>query len=138
MHTLTERWKFSSAGRASALQAEGHRFEPYNFHQKDRVSGFFIADRQDERSDWWKATRFCHRHGSFNFHQKDRVSGFFIADRQDERSEWWKATRFCRRHGSFKKISYIFISFIIEIVRFDITFKLVLIIKIRKNLLQFD
>ena len=25
-------WKFSSAGRASALQAEGHRFEPYNFH----------------------------------------------------------------------------------------------------------
>ena len=42
MHTLTERWKFSSAGRASALQAEGHRFEPYNFHQKDRVSGFFL------------------------------------------------------------------------------------------------
>ena len=27
-------WKFSSAGRASALQAEGHRFEPYNFHQR--------------------------------------------------------------------------------------------------------
>ena len=27
-------WKFSSAGRASALQAEGHRFDPYNFHQK--------------------------------------------------------------------------------------------------------
>ena len=25
--------KFSSAGRASALQAEGHRFEPYNSHQ---------------------------------------------------------------------------------------------------------
>ncbi len=25
-------WKFSSAGRASALQAEGHRFDPYNFH----------------------------------------------------------------------------------------------------------
>ena len=27
-------WKFSSAGRASALQAEGHRFEPCNFHFK--------------------------------------------------------------------------------------------------------
>ena len=27
------KWKFSSAGRASALQAEGHRFDPYNFHQ---------------------------------------------------------------------------------------------------------
>ena len=25
-------WEFSSAGRASALQAEGHRFEPYNSH----------------------------------------------------------------------------------------------------------
>ena len=25
-------WKFSSAGRASALQAEGQRFEPVNFH----------------------------------------------------------------------------------------------------------
>ena len=26
-------WKHSSVGRASALQAEGHRFEPYCFHQ---------------------------------------------------------------------------------------------------------
>ena len=25
-------WKFSSAGRASALQAEGHRFEPCRSH----------------------------------------------------------------------------------------------------------
>ena len=29
-------WDYSSAGRASALQAEGHRFEPYWSH-------FFIA-----------------------------------------------------------------------------------------------
>ncbi len=29
---LTDSWRFSSAGRASALQAEGHRFEPYNLH----------------------------------------------------------------------------------------------------------
>ena len=28
----TKLWEFSSAGRASALQAEGHRFEPYNSH----------------------------------------------------------------------------------------------------------
>ena len=28
-----DRWEFSSAGRASALQAEGHRFEPCNSHQ---------------------------------------------------------------------------------------------------------
>ena len=25
-------WRISSAGRASALQAEGHRFEPYILH----------------------------------------------------------------------------------------------------------
>ena len=27
-------WGLSSAGRASALQAEGHRFEPYCSHHK--------------------------------------------------------------------------------------------------------
>ena len=27
-----KKWEHSSAGRASALQAEGHRFEPYRFH----------------------------------------------------------------------------------------------------------
>ena len=27
-------WDLSSAGRASALQAEGHRFEPYRSHLK--------------------------------------------------------------------------------------------------------
>ena len=27
-------WKHSSAGRASALQAEGHRFDPCCFHHK--------------------------------------------------------------------------------------------------------
>ena len=27
-------WDLSSAGRASALQAEGHRFEPYRSHFK--------------------------------------------------------------------------------------------------------
>ena len=26
------RWRFSSVGRASALQAEGQRFEPVNLH----------------------------------------------------------------------------------------------------------
>ena len=28
----SRKWKHSSVGRASALQAEGHRFEPYCFH----------------------------------------------------------------------------------------------------------
>ena len=30
-------WELSSAGRASALQAEGHRFEPYSSHWYGRV-----------------------------------------------------------------------------------------------------
>ena len=30
----TPMWGLSSAGRASALQAEGHRFEPYRPHFK--------------------------------------------------------------------------------------------------------
>ena len=29
---LERKWDLSSAGRASALQAEGHRFEPYRSH----------------------------------------------------------------------------------------------------------
>ena len=42
------KWKFSSAGRASALQAEGQRFEPVNFHHKDIPKGmsFFISLKQ--------------------------------------------------------------------------------------------
>ena len=32
----TKTWDHSSAGRASALQAEGHRFEPYWSHWKTK------------------------------------------------------------------------------------------------------
>ena len=32
MYSLRYIWDLSSAGRASALQAEGHRFEPYRSH----------------------------------------------------------------------------------------------------------
>ena len=31
-------WGLSSAGRASALQAEGHRFEPYRPHEKPNMA----------------------------------------------------------------------------------------------------
>ena len=31
------KWDLSSAGRASALQAEGHRFEPYRSHSNCMV-----------------------------------------------------------------------------------------------------
>ena len=32
--SLIEKWRFSSAGRASALQAEGQRFDPVNLHNE--------------------------------------------------------------------------------------------------------
>ena len=40
-----QKWEFSSAGRASALQAEGHRFEPYNSHQKLNFRGGLTKKR---------------------------------------------------------------------------------------------
>ena len=52
-------WDLSSAGRASALQAEGHRFEPYRSHlNKFWYTGFIqkiagvaeLADAQDLKS----------------------------------------------------------------------------------------
>ena len=38
----TKLWEFSSAGRASALQAEGHRFEPYNSHHLPDYDGLVV------------------------------------------------------------------------------------------------
>ena len=38
MHTIYTSWGLSSAGRASALQAEGHRFEPCRPHSKYNLS----------------------------------------------------------------------------------------------------
>ena len=96
MHTLRA-WKFSSAGRASALQAEGHRFEPYNFHQKRRPRGlFFIAEGKPSGARWWKATRFCRMQVLITKPKKKIEKSFFYCRRQAERSEGWKATRFCR------------------------------------------
>ena len=40
-------WDLSSAGRASALQAEGHRFEPYRSHYAAVAE---LADAQDLKS----------------------------------------------------------------------------------------
>ena len=40
-----KRWKHSSAGRASALQAEGHRFEPCCFHHRRRSSSVWLECR---------------------------------------------------------------------------------------------
>ena len=36
-------WEFSSVGRASALQAGGHRFEPYNSHHFIVYAGVLVV-----------------------------------------------------------------------------------------------
>ena len=46
-------WGLSSAGRASALQAEGHRFEPcrpHLFAKADNAGVAELADAQDLKS----------------------------------------------------------------------------------------
>ena len=40
-------WDHSSAGRASALQAEGHRFEPYRPHSHVCVRNAAVAEQAD-------------------------------------------------------------------------------------------
>ena len=48
------KWDLSSAGRASALQAEGHRFEPYRSHSCESDLAYAVvaelADAQDLKS----------------------------------------------------------------------------------------
>ena len=52
--TTSNAWDLSSAGRASALQAEGHRFEPYRSHLRQLNIAYArvaeLADAQDLKS----------------------------------------------------------------------------------------
>ena len=65
VYIITMLWAFSSAGRASAWRAEGHRFEPCSaHHSKHKISqestflGFFIKKLEQYSSGWrersWK------------------------------------------------------------------------------------
>ena len=60
------KWNLSSAGRASALQAEGHRFEPYRFHygeiaQLARARGSYPRCRGFESpSRYYRCCRLQH------------------------------------------------------------------------------
>ena len=45
-------WGLSSAGRASALQAEGHRFEPYRPHTKTKYGGIAQLARAHGSYPW--------------------------------------------------------------------------------------
>ena len=61
-------WDHSSAGRASALQAEGHRFEPYWSHTFSKISCGGIAQLARAHGSypwcrWFKSSSryfFCH------------------------------------------------------------------------------
>ena len=46
-------WGLSSAGRASALQAEGHRFESYRPHNIIYAAVAELADARDLKSNGW-------------------------------------------------------------------------------------
>ena len=48
-------WGLSSAGRASALQAEGHRFEPYRPHRPGGIAQLARARGSYPRCRWFKS-----------------------------------------------------------------------------------
>ena len=43
---MASTWEHSSAGRASALQAEGHRFEPYCSHHILAIASLIYVMRE--------------------------------------------------------------------------------------------
>ena len=49
LYALGVQWDLSSAGRASALQAEGHRFEPYRSHSLCIAHGYCGVRDRDSR-----------------------------------------------------------------------------------------
>ena len=69
------KWEHSSAGRASALQAEGHRFEPYCSHH------FFGPVAQLVRA------LACHARGRGFEPHSDRHIYAFVAQSVEQRTE---------------------------------------------------
>ena len=100
MHLQQKLWGLSSAGRASALQAEGHRFEPYRFHcgeiaQLARACGSYPQCRGFEspsRYDW----NASEKSGAFLFYQFTR--SFLVTDSM---LAWESVTRKLRRERQF-------------------------------------
>ena len=90
-------WGLSSAGRASALQAEGHRFEPYRFHILKENGEIAQLARAHGSYPWCRGfkslSRYYLRSGS------RRCFHFFCAS-SDERSHG-KFTAVLARTGNF-------------------------------------
>ena len=95
---IVKTWEFSSAGRASALQAEGHRFEPCNSH-------FFMSkNRKQERK---LGERHSRGESCTNVQEVTRlcpVTPIFLCPKtENKRENWEKGTaeeshaRTCKR-----------------------------------------
>ena len=86
-------WNLSSAGRASALQAEGHRFEPYRFH---------ILKENGEIAQLARA------HGSYPWCRGfESPSRYYTKDESVNRVKGLQAFLCCRHiHTKIYKISF--------------------------------
>ena len=86
-------WNLSSAGRASALQAEGHRFEPYRFH---------ILKENGE------IAQFARAHGSYPWCRGfESPSRYYTKDESVNRVKGLQAFLCCRHiHTKIYKISF--------------------------------
>ena len=89
----TPMWGLSSAGRASALQAEGHRFEPYRFH---------ILKENGEIAQLARA------HGSYPWCRGfESPSRYYTKDESVNRVKGLQAFLCCRHiHTKIYKISF--------------------------------
>ena len=56
---MKKTWRFSSVGRASALQAEGQRFEPVNLHHVDGEVAKWLNAADCNSVPFGSAVRIC-------------------------------------------------------------------------------
>ncbi len=76
----TVTWGLSSAGRASALQAEGHRFEPYRPHTHGGIAQLARAHGSYPWCRWFESNFRYERYG-------ESYISFFLYHRIQKRSE---------------------------------------------------
>ena len=92
-------WEHSSAGRASALQAEGHRFEPYCSHQKIVFRFSFGPVVQLVR------TLACHARGrGFESHPGRHFTGFYCNTVEFAYKKDGRRSVFVLRHASVAQL----------------------------------
>ena len=86
-------WNLSSAGRASALQAEGHRFEPYRSHVT---------------KEYGEIAQLARAHGSYPWCRGfESPSRYYTKDESVNRVKGLQAFLCCRHiHTKIYKISF--------------------------------